>query len=108
MAATEAFGVTEVNPSDVNYTNAVEYKYIVDGKTYIGTKLSPWIILATHNLKVILEKKLGGLATGQRLPVFYNSAKPRQAFLKRPGGFGILVTLGFAAFCFITPVLVFG
>ena len=108
MAATEAFGVTEVNPSDMNYTNVVSYKYIVDGEAYIGRRLSPWIVVATRNLKAILGSQLDGLATGHGVPVFYNSAKPRQAFLKRPSGLGILVTLGFAVFCFVTPVLVFG
>jgi hypothetical protein len=108
MAATEEFGATEINPSDVNYTNVVSYEYTVDGETYIGRRLSPWIVVATHNLKAILENQLDGLTTGGHLPVFYNSAKPQLAFLKRPGGLGILITLGFAVFCLVTPMLVFG
>lgn len=108
IAATKAFGVTEVNPSDVNYTNDVSYEYSVDGNTHIGRRLSPWVIVATHNLKAILENQLNGLATGRRIAVFYNPAKPQQAFLKQPSILGIFITLGFAVFCFVTPMLVFG
>lgn len=108
MSATETFGVTEAHPSNVNYVNAVSYGYTVDSKSYVGRRLSPWAIVATHNLKAILENQLKGLAKDGRLAVFYNPAKPQKAFLKQPGVLGIFVTLGFAVFCFVTPMLAFG
>jgi hypothetical protein len=107
-AETEEFGATEISPSDVDYMNSVAYEYVVDGTTYAGNRFSPWVVIATHNLKTILERQLDGLAPGNAVPVFYNPRKPGLAFLKRPGPIGMLVTIAAMIFCFMTPVMIFG
>ena len=106
-AATEEFGATEFHISDVDYKNTVCYEYVVEGKTYTGDRLSPWVIVATHNLIVLFERQLDGFEQGSQLPVFYNPRKPEKAFLKRPGPVGLLATAAAIVFCFMTPVIIF-
>jgi len=107
-AATEEFGATEIVPSDVDYVNSVAYEYAVDGTVYIGKRFSPWTVVATHNLKSLLERQLGDLAPGNAVRVIYNPRKPGLAFLRRPGPIGILVTIACMMFCLMTPVMIFG
>jgi len=94
-------------PSETDYINSVAYAYSVDGESYVGDRFSPWVVVASHNLKRLLEKQLDDVETGGNVPVRYNPKKPAKSFLKKPGLAGLLVTSVFALFCFYTPVLVF-
>ena len=107
-AAVKKFGPGEYDQSRQEYANVVGYEYEVGGKAYVGKRLSAWTVVASHNLKFILEQQLDGLQEGNSVAVYYNPSRPAKAFLKRPGILGIIVTLGFAALCFYTPWLVFG
>ena len=107
-AHTREFGAKAFIPAETDYINAVAYEYGVAGKTYVGERFSPWVMVASHNLKALLEKQLDGIQAGQTVPVYYNPRKPAKSFLKRPGMVGLVVTALIALGCFATPTLIFG
>ncbi len=107
-ADTEKFGPTDFILAETDYINAVAYEYTVRGEKHIGKRFSPWVVVASHNLKFLLEKQLEDFQAGQAVPVYYNPRKPAKSFLKRPGVAGLGVTALFALGCFATPVLIFG
>lgn len=106
-ANTEKFGPTDFVLAETDYINAVAYEYTVRGETHIGKRFSAWLLVASHNLKFLLEKQLEGFEAGQAVPVYYNPRKPAKSFLRRPGIPGLVVTALFALGCFATPVLIF-
>lgn len=88
------FGSTERSTSDQEYLAKAHYSYRVLGQEYEGYRISPWIILASHNLKGILRVQLAGIkpsATGQ-VDIFYNPKRPSKSFLIPPGKLGLWVT----------------
>ena len=106
-ADTRKFGGTKLVPAETDYINSVAYKYAVGGEDYFGKRFSPWVVVASHNLKFLVEKQLEGFQEGQTVSVYYNPRKPAKSFLKLPGIVGILVTAVSALGCFFTPVLIF-
>lgn len=106
-ADTREFGAAKLVPAETDYINAVAYEYAVNGEDYLGKRFSPWVVVASHNLKFLLEKQQEGFEAGQTVSVYYNPRKPAKAFLKRPGIVGLAVTAVFTLGCFATPVLIF-
>lgn len=101
----EKFGPTARLKSDQDYNSKALYRYKVSGATYEGTRISPWIFVASHNARIVLEKQLSSI---QRLPdgkvkVFYNPNKPKKSFLIIAGKMGIFITLSIA----ILPLISF-
>jgi hypothetical protein len=94
--------------AEYDYTVAVAYEYSVGGEVFVSKRFSPWVVVASYNLKLLLEKQIEDYRPGQPVPVYYNPRRPSKAFLKQPGIFGLSVTALFALFCFSTPVLIFG
>ena len=96
---TRKFGVAEVQPADQDYVNKAHYSYRVDGREYTGTRVSPWIIVASHNAKALLENELKGVnvSADGSVEVFYNPLKPHKAFLIKPGYFGMAFTAAIGA-----------
>jgi hypothetical protein len=81
--------------TDQNFIANALYKYNVSGLEYNGTRISPWIIVASHNAKFILAKQMSAI---QRLPdgkvkVFYNPNKPRKSFLAIASKLIVCITL---------------
>ncbi|MEM8769668.1 MAG: DUF3592 domain-containing protein [Pseudomonadota bacterium] len=107
-AETERWGGEAFHISDQDYKNVVAYHYTVQGAEYSGNRFSAWVVIASHNLKWLLERQLDDLKESGTVDVIYNPARPEKSFLVRPGVFGMFVTLAFAVFCFSTPWLVFG
>ena len=70
------------------------YEYTVDGNLYKGNRVSPWVMVATHNAKVVLEKQLRKVERSRdgSVSVFYNPANPKKSLLIKPGVFGLKVT----------------
>ena len=81
-------------PDDINYTNKAVYTYQVGGKTYHGSRISPWVFTANHNARVLLnrqQKKIARLPGGQ-VRVYYRPDKPAKSFLIIASKTGVLVT----------------
>ena len=107
-AETEKGGIhIKYRPHETDYMIVVAYEYSVGGKSYIGKRFSPWIITASHNLKILLEKQLDDFQSGQAVSIYYNPRKPSKSFLKKPGIVGMSITAVFAIGCFATPVMIF-
>ncbi|MEP4889709.1 MAG: DUF3592 domain-containing protein [Aliiglaciecola sp.] len=81
------------------------YEYHVANKHYRGTRVSPWIIIASHNAKMILNKQLDKIQTNNdgSVNVFYNPKAPQKSYLVKPGLFGLAVTLA----CAVVPLLLY-
>ena len=89
------FGATDRVKSDQDYVTNALYKYHVSGVDYTGTRISPWIIVASHNARFVLQKQLSFIQRypDGRVKVFYNPANPRKSYLIIAGKPGICITL---------------
>lgn len=90
----EKFGAKEFVKSNQDYITEASYRYTVNGKEYLGTRVSPWIFVASHNARGILQKQMKYIHRypDGRVKVFYNPAKPRKSYLIIPGFVGMIVT----------------
>lgn len=90
----DRFGTVDSQLSDQDYQSTALYTYQVNGKVFQGTKVSPWVIVASHNARFILQKQLDGVnrfADGT-VEVFYNPHRPDQSYLIVAGWMGIVLT----------------
>jgi hypothetical protein len=89
----EKFGSASVL-SEQDYQSDALYRYQVKGKSYQGKRISPWIIVASHNAKFVLKRQLSKVETFQdgTATVYYNPSNPAKSWLKLPSKFGIVVT----------------
>jgi hypothetical protein len=71
------------------------YEYSVNGQQYTGKRISPWVVVATHNMRAVLVKQLLKIRKDPNgsIDVFYNPADPKKSFLVKPGIVGQLVTV---------------
>ncbi|MDJ0818797.1 MAG: DUF3592 domain-containing protein [Desulfobacterales bacterium] len=90
----------EWDPADKLYATDAIYEYQVDGKIHQGKKVSPWVMVASHNARFVLQKQLSRIEVGpgNEVCVYYNPNKPSQAVLIKPSNLGIAVTVLFALF----------
>ncbi len=97
-AAVKQWGGTEPLVSEQDYKVDSLYEYVVSGQTFRGTRVSPWVIVASHNARFLLRRQLNKIRRHKdgSVDVFYNPKKPEKSFLIRPGMTGLLVTLAFA------------
>ena len=89
------WGGAEWVKSEQQYKLKASYQYQVDGRTFEGHRVSPWVMVASHNARALLEAQRKGLerhADGT-VSVFYNPRRPGKSYLIRPGLAGLLVTL---------------
>ena len=91
----EKFGASDRIKSKQDYIADALYTYQVAGTDYSGSRISPWIFVASHNAKFILEKQLSLI---QQLPngkvkVFFDPKNPKKSFLMVAGTTGIFITL---------------
>ena len=89
------FGGTEWATSNQEYVSKALYHYDVSGETYTGNRISPWIFVASHNARFILEKQMSSIQrySDESVKVFYNPRKPKKSFLIVAGKTGMLITL---------------
>ena len=93
-AGVERWSGPEWATSDQQYSVKAAYVYRVDGQVHEGHRVSPWVVVASHNARFLLESQLKGVqrhADGT-VSVFYNPKRPRKSFLIRPGVAGMLAT----------------
>lgn len=97
-ARVRALGATEIVLVNRDYLASTRYEYTVDGTTYQGNRLSPWQIVATHNLRVLLRKQLQRIDSDPDggVTVYYDPKNPRKSFLVKPGRAGIAFTAALA------------
>ena len=88
------FGGTQWVKSNQDYVASTHYSYVVNGKEYQGHRLSPWVVVASHNAKFILEKQLRSVQkhSDGKVTVYYNPRKPEKSFLIKPGIRGQIIT----------------
>ena len=88
------FGISN-DLSEQQYRGKVLYSYSVNGQTYEGTRISPWVFVTNYNAKGLLLKQQAGIdmPTKDTVTVYYNPKKPQKSFLLKASKFGILVTL---------------
>jgi len=88
------FGISN-DLSEQQYRGKALYSYSVNGQTYEGTRISPWVFVTNYNAKGLLLKQLAGIdmPTKDTVTVYYNPNKPQKSFLLKASKFGILVTL---------------
>ena len=78
-----------------DYTSKALYQYEVSGVTYEGTRISPWVFVASHNARFVLEKQMASVqrTTDGKVKVFYNPKNPQKSYLIIAGRMGIAITL---------------
>ncbi len=93
-ATVERVGGTELVTSHQNYASRSLYEYSVAGVAYQGTRVSPWVMVASHNARFVLERQLSHIGKNEdgTVRVFYNPNKPSKSFLIKPGKAGIVFT----------------
>ena len=81
--------------SDQDYKTNALYTYQVKGKSYQGKRVSPWVIVASHNAQFVLKKQLSKVETypNNQVKVFYKSSNPAKSWLILPSKLGIVITI---------------
>lgn len=79
--------------SEREYAADVRYTYEVDGREYAGKRLSPWLVVVSHNARFVLQRQLRAARVGPdgTVEVLYNPRRPQKSYLVRPGRFGMIV-----------------
>ena len=69
--------------------------YLVSNKEYEGSRISPWIFVASYNARFLLEKQQAQVQINAdgAVKVYYNPRNPKKSYLIVAGKTGILVTL---------------
>lgn len=81
--------------SDRNYTAEVSYRYQIGGDEYHGNRLSPFLVVASHNLRFLIRQQMRGIkaCAGGGVRVFYNPRRPEKSYLIAPHASGYAVIL---------------
>jgi len=106
QSGTTKIGGTDPVKSNQEYVASALYEYVVDGDLYQGKRVSPWVMVASHNAKFLLEKQMRGVhryADGG-VRVFFNPANPKKSYLIKPSKVGITFTFSLA----VGPMLLYG
>ena len=98
----DTFGAS-FTKSDQDYKANALYSYSVLGVSYSGTRVSPWLIIVSHNLRFILKKQLSYVqqSADGKVTVFYNPNNPQKSFLIIAGKAGVFITLIISVLPFI-------
>ncbi|MCP3867004.1 MAG: DUF3592 domain-containing protein [Gammaproteobacteria bacterium] len=80
------FGSERRAKPDQQFIGDALYAYQVDGITYTGDKISPWVMVASHNVRFLLDRQLAKVSMGADgdITVYYNPRKPEKSVLIRP------------------------
>ena len=82
----ETWGAAQ-RSDEQDYEAVVRYRYSVDGEAFEGKRLSPTYMIASSNLRFLLNWQMSGITRrgADKVDVFYNPAKPEKSFLIKPG-----------------------
>ncbi|WP_158970685.1 DUF3592 domain-containing protein [Paraglaciecola sp. L3A3] len=97
-ASVDTWAVTEFVLSEQKYKADSLYEYQVSNKKYQGKRISPWVIVASHNARFILNQQLNNIQQNAdgTVNVLYNPKAPEKSYLLQPGLFGMAITLAIA------------
>ncbi len=100
----EKFGTNEKLLYEQDYQSMALYTYHVNGVEYTGKRVSPWVIVASHNARFILAKQHAAIhhLPNANIKVFYNPNNPKKSFLVIASRTGIAITLAVAVLPLIT------
>jgi len=90
----EVFGGRDAVVATRETVGVASYTYAVDGRSYDGTRISAWVMVA-GGLGRLLKLQQRGVQRhdGGGVTVFYHPRKPAKSFLIRPGWLGLALTL---------------
>ncbi len=96
----DKFGGTDLVKSNQEYVSKALYTYNVSGVDYEGTRISPWVFVASHNARFVLEKQMSYIQVlpGGKVKVYYNPQNPKKSYLIVAGKAGICVTISLCVF----------
>ena len=85
-------GVAKFGPNDIirshqDYRYKALYQYRVDGKEYQGSRVSPWVMIASHNARSVfaLYKNSIHRHPGNKVSIYYNPKNPKKSYLIKTG-----------------------
>jgi hypothetical protein len=89
------FGASAPVLSNQDYVGDALYTYTVSNKLYEGSRISPWVFVASHNVRFMLEKQQSKVQmnVGGGVKVYYNPRNPKKSYLIVAGKTGIVVTM---------------
>lgn len=92
--------------SEQEYASTALYEYSVDGTVYEGSRVSPWVIIASHNAKAFLHKQMDKIQRYEDggVEVYYAPRRPTKSFLIKPSTTGMLVTAALG----VVPIVIYG
>jgi hypothetical protein len=102
----ERWGGPAWSRSDQAYLANARYRYQVAGQVYPGHRVSPWVFVASHNARFVLDRQLKGIQKNPdgSVKVFYNPGRPHKSFLILPG----IPGMGVSAALAVGPFLLYG
>ena len=91
----EKFGATVSSASNQDYIGKALYTYTVSGKPFEGSRISPWVFVASHNARYLLSKQQSKIRFDPdgEVRVYYNPKNPQKSYLQVAGKTGIIVTM---------------
>ncbi len=88
------FGATGWVISEQEYVTTSLYEYSVGGEKFQGKRVSPWAIVASYNVRFVLNKQMKHIKRygDDGVEVYFNPKNPEKSFLIKPGKMGMAVT----------------
>lgn len=98
-AGMRKFGITDLVPAQQEFVLDALYEYEIHGSTYAGKRISPWIVVASHNARALLHNQLKRIRCGGKgeVTVYYHPRKPEKSYLLKPGLVSQLITMALGA-----------
>ncbi|WP_239078388.1 MULTISPECIES: DUF3592 domain-containing protein [Deefgea] len=88
-----AFGAAEWVQSEQDYIADSCYLYEVKGVEYSGSRIAPWQLSASHNLRGIVQGQVSAVPVQPdgKVRVYYSPKRPNKSYLVRPGWLSLLI-----------------
>lgn len=82
-------------PSEQVYRAMATYTYSVDNVKYEGTKISPWVFVASYNARDVLKRQMNKIQmySDGSVRVRYNPRNPKKSYLLAASKIGLSITL---------------
>ncbi|MEE4361551.1 MAG: DUF3592 domain-containing protein [Pseudomonadales bacterium] len=98
-AAVKEAGGAEWAKAGQEYLATVRYLYEVNGRQFVGTRLSAMAMMASHNARALLDRQLEGVERrgDDQVKVYFDPRDPGQSYLINGSKTQLLVTLGLTA-----------
>jgi len=99
MATVTSLGKSSSGKDDAGFTPSFQYRYIVDGREYLGEKISQRIVVYRDEKSA--QEFVKEFPAGQDITIFYEKGNPSNALLELPShqinklyiGLAVLLTI---------------